>query len=110
MPYAIRLHETGGPEKMRWEDVPLAKPGPVEVLVRTTAVGLNFIDTYHRSGLYPIPLPVTLGMEGAGVVEAVGPRVKEFKIGDRVAYANPIGAYAEKFLRPAERLVKIPAG
>jgi len=80
------------------------------VLVRNTAVGLNYIDTYHRSGLYPMPLPFTLGMEGAGVVEAVGPKVKEFKVGDRVAYAAPVGSYAEKCLRPADRLVKIPAG
>jgi NADPH2:quinone reductase len=110
MPYAIRLHETGGPEKMLWEQVAPAKPGPGEVLVRNTAIGVNFIDTYHRTGLYPVPLPATLGMEGAGVVEAVGPKVKEFKKGDRVAYAQPIGAYAEVVLRPADRLVKIPAG
>ncbi|HSD60442.1 MAG TPA: quinone oxidoreductase, partial [Burkholderiales bacterium] len=110
MPFAIRIHETGGPEVLRWEAVEPGTPGPGEVLVRNTAVGLNYIDTYHRSGLYPVPLPATLGMEGAGVVEAVGPRVKEFKPGDRVAYAQPIGAYAELCLRPAERLVKIPAG
>lgn len=110
MPYAIRIHETGGPEKMRWEEVSVGKPGPGEVLMRNTAIGLNFIDTYHRTGLYPMPLPLTLGMEGAGVVEAVGPRVTEFKAGDRVAYAQPLGAYAEVLLRPAERLVKIPAG
>lgn len=110
MPFAIRIHETGGPEVLRWEAVEPGKPGPGEVLVRNTAVGLNYIDAYHRSGLYPVPLPATLGMEGAGVVEAVGPGVKEFKSGDRVAYAQPIGAYAEVCLRPAERLVKIPAG
>jgi NADPH2:quinone reductase len=110
MPYAIRIHETGGPEALRWEEVEPGKPGPGEVLVRNTAVGLNYIDTYHRSGLYPVPLPATLGMEGAGVVEAVGPRVKEFKPGDRVAYAQPVGAYAESCLRPSDRLVKIPSG
>ena len=110
MPHAIRIHETGGPEKMVWDEVPAADPGPGEVRVRNTAVGLNYIDTYHRSGLYPLQLPVTLGMEGAGVVEAVGPKVKEFKKGDRVAYASPIGAYAEVLLRPADRLVKLPAG
>jgi NADPH:quinone reductase len=110
MPHAIRVHETGGPEKMVWEEVAVADPGPGEVRVRNTAVGLNYIDTYHRTGLYPLQLPVTLGMEGAGVVEAVGPKVKEFKKGDRVAYANPIGAYAEVLLRPADRLVKVPAG
>jgi len=110
MPYAIRIHETGGPEKLRWEEVEVGNPGPGQVRVRNTAIGLNFVDTYQRSGLYPLPLPFTLGSEGAGVVEAVGPKVKEFKVGDRVAYANPIGAYAEVLLRPADRLVKIPAG
>lgn len=110
MPYAIRIHATGGPEVMRWEEVNVGKPGPGEVLVRNSAIGLNYIDTYHRSGLYPAPLPAVLGMEGAGTVEAVGPRVKEFKPGDRVAYAQPIGAYAEVCLRPADRLVKVPAG
>jgi NADPH2:quinone reductase len=106
----MRIHETGGPEKMRWEEVAVGSPGPGEVLVRNTAVGLNFIDVYQRIGLYPNALPLTLGMEGAGVVEALGPKVKEFKVGDRVAYANPIGAYAEVCVRPVGRLVKIPAG
>jgi NADPH2:quinone reductase len=110
MPYAIRIHETGGPEKLKWEEVQVGAPGPGEVRVRNTAVGLNFIDTYHRSGLYPLQLPLTLGSEGAGVVEAIGPKVKDFKAGDRVAYANPIGAYSEVLLRPTARLVKIPAG
>ncbi|HEX6828268.1 MAG TPA: quinone oxidoreductase, partial [Burkholderiales bacterium] len=77
---------------------------------RNRAVGLNYIDAYHRSGLYPVPLPAILGMEGAGVVEALGPKVKDFRVGDRVAYAQPIGAYAEVCRRPADRLVKIPAG
>jgi len=110
MPFAIRIYETGGPEKLRWEEVSVGPPGAGEVLVRNTAVGVNFIDTYHRSGLYPVPLPATLGMEGAGVVEAVGPRVRELKVGDHVAYAQPMGAYADVLLRPAERLVKIPRG
>jgi NADPH2:quinone reductase len=110
MPHVIRIYETGGPEKMRWEEVQVGSPGPGQVLVRNTAVGLNFIDTYHRSGLYPMPLPTALGMEGAGIVEAVGPKVKEFKVGDRVAYAQPIGSYADVLLRQADRLVKIPAG
>ena len=110
MPYAIRIHETGGPEQLRWEQVEVGRPGPGEVRVRNTAIGVNFIDTYHRTGLYPVPLPATLGTEGAGVVEAVGPRVKGFRVGDRVAYAQPMGAYAEVVLRPADRLVKIPAG
>lgn len=110
MPHVIRIHQNGGPEQMRWEEVTVGDPGPGEVRVRNTAIGLNFIDTYHRSGLYPMPLPLVLGSEGAGVVEAVGPKVKEFKVGDRVAYAQPIGAYAEVLLRPVARLVKIPAG
>jgi NADPH2:quinone reductase len=110
MPYAIRIHATGGPEVLRWEEIAAGKPGPGEVLVRNTAVGLNFVDIYNRSGLYPMALPATLGREGAGVVEAVGPKVKEFKPGDRVAYVDPTGSYAEVLLRPADRLVKIPAG
>ena len=110
MPYAMRIHEHGGPEVMSWEEVEVGKPGPGEVRVRNTAVGLNYIDTYHRSGLYPMKLPLVLGSEGAGVIEAVGPRVKGFKVGDRVAYAQPIGAYAEVLLRPVARLVKIPSG
>jgi NADPH2:quinone reductase len=110
MPHAIRIHENGGPDKLKWEDVQVGDPGPGEVRVRNTAVGLNFIDTYHRSGLYPLQLPITLGSEGAGVVEKVGPRVKDLKAGDRVAYANPIGSYAEVCMRPAEKLVKVPAG
>ena len=95
---------------MRWEGIAVDRPGPGEVLVRNVAIGLNFIDVYHRSGLYPVPLPFTPGMEGAGVVELPGPGVKEFKPGDRVAYSGPIGAYAELLLRPAERLVKLPPG
>jgi NADPH:quinone reductase len=110
MPYAIRIHETGGPEKLTWEQIEVGDPGPGQVRVRNKAVGLNFVDTYQRSGLYPMPLPFIAGSEGAGVVEAVGPKVKEFKVGDRVAYSSPVGAYAEVLLRPAERLVKIPAG
>ena len=110
MPHAIRIHEHGSAEKLKWEEVEVGNPGPGQVRVRNTAIGLNFVDTYQRSGLYPMPLPFTCGSEGAGVVEAVGPKVKEFKVGDRVAYAGPIGAYAEVLLRPADRLVKIPAG
>jgi len=110
MPYAMRVYEHGGPEKLRWEQVQAGEPGEGQVRVRNTAVGLNFVDTYQRSGLYPMQLPFTPGSEGAGVVEAVGPKVKEFKVGDRVAYSSPVGAYAEVLLRPAARLVKIPAG
>jgi len=110
MPHAMRVYEYGGTEKLRWEQVEVGAPGEGQVRVRNTAVGLNFVDTYQRSGLYQTALPFIPGSEGAGVVEAVGPKVKEFKVGDRVAYSSPIGAYAEVLLRPAERLVKIPAG
>ena len=110
MPHAMRIHEAGGPENLKWEEVEVGAPGPGQVRVRNTAVGLNYVDTYQRSGLYPMPMPFTLGSEGAGVVEAVGPRVKDLKAGDRVAYSGPVGAYAEVLLRPADRLVKIPAG
>src|SRR6266850_1247827 len=111
MAHAIRFHKTGGPEVLQWEEVSVPQPGPGEALIRHKAIGLNYIDTYHRTGLYPMPLPSGLGLEGAGVVEAVGPGVTEFKPGDRVAYANgPIGAYSELKVHPAERLVKIPDG
>ncbi len=110
MPHVMRIYENGGPEVMCWEEVDVPAPGAGEVRVRNTAVGLNFIDTYQRSGLYKLPLPLVLGSEGAGVVEALGPRVKEFKVGDRVAYAQPVGAYAEVLNRPVARLVKIPEG
>jgi NADPH2:quinone reductase len=110
MPHAMRIHEHGGAEKMRWETVEVGDPGPGQVRVRSTAVGLNFVDIYQRNGLYPMQLPFTLGSEGAGVVDAVGPKVKDLKVGDRVAYSGPIGAYAEVLLRPGDRLVKIPAG
>jgi len=107
---AIRIYEPGGPENLRWEDFDPGKPGPGEALMRHEAVGLNFIDVYHRTGLYPLPsLPAVLGMEGAGIVEAVGDGVTEVKVGDRVAYAgNPPGAYADIRIMPADRLVKLP--
>ncbi len=110
MPKAIRIHEYGGPEVLRWEEVEVGDPGPGQLRVRHAAVGLNYIDVYHRTGLYPLPsLPWTLGMEGAGRVEAVGEGVTEFKIGDRVAYASPpVGAYAEVRLIPADRVVALP--
>jgi NADPH:quinone reductase len=110
MPYAIRIHENGGPDVLRWEEVEVGDPGPGEVRVRNTAVGLNYIDTYHRGGLYPMQLPLTLGGEGAGVIEAVGKKVKGLKTGDRVAYTGPLGAYSEVLLRPADKLVKLPSG
>ncbi|PWU22074.1 MAG: quinone oxidoreductase [Bdellovibrio sp.] len=110
MPHAIRIYEHGGPEKLKWEEFNPGSPGPGEVLVQNKAVGLNFLDTYHRSGLYPIPLPSIIGSEGAGVVTALGPKVKDLKVGDRVAYVDPIGAYSQELIRPADRLVKIPTG
>src|SRR5882672_7301873 len=109
--HAVRVHETGGPEKLTWEEVDLGDPAPGQVLLRQTAVGLNYIDTYHRTGLYPVPLPSGIGLEAAGVVEAVGAGVSEFKPGDRVAYCNgPLGAYSEVKIHPVDRLVKIPEG
>lgn len=109
MTHAIRIHETGGPEVMRWEKVEVPAPGPHEARVRHAAVGLNFIDIYFRTGRYPLQLPSGLGLEGAGVVEAVGSGVTEVQVGDRVAYAGgPPGAYAEARNLPADRLVKLP--
>ncbi|MEP0774384.1 MAG: alcohol dehydrogenase catalytic domain-containing protein, partial [Acidobacteriota bacterium] len=109
MTYAIRFHATGGPEVLNWEEVPVLAPGPGEALVRHTAVGLNFIDTYHRSGLYPLPLPSGLGLEAAGVVEEVGEGVREVAVGQRVAYAGgPPGAYSQRRVMPAHRLVPLP--
>lgn len=109
MTYAIRIHQTGGPEVLSWESVELPAPAAGEATVRHAAVGLNFIDTYHRTGLYPLPLPSGIGLEGAGVVEAVGAGVTEVQVGDRVAYAGgPLGAYAEARNIPAHRLLKIP--
>jgi len=111
MPHAIRIHAHGGPEVLQWEAVATSEPGPGEVLVRQTAIGLNFIDVYERTGLYPGELPAGLGREGAGVVEAVGPRVKGVAVGDRVAYASQQpGAYAQERLIAADRVVKIPDG
>ncbi len=89
MTKAIRIHETGGPEVLRWEDVEVGAPGPGQVRLTHAAVGLNYIDTYQRSGLYPLELPTTLGMEGAGVVEELGEGVSGLATGDRVAYATP---------------------
>ena len=109
MTQAIRIHANGGPEVMRWEDVPTPEPGPGEALVRHEAVGLNYIDVYFRTGLYKAPLPATPGMEGAGTVLAVGAGVTEVKPGDRVAYAGgPIGAYATERAIAADRLVVLP--
>ena len=111
MSRAIRIHTPGGPEAMKWEEVAVGDPGQGEARVRHTAVGVNYIDTYHRSGLYKVPLPSGLGSEGAGVVEAVGTGVDWVKPGDRVAYCGgPLGSYSEARVMPAERLVKLPDG
>ena len=112
MPKAIRIHQTGSPDAMQWEDVDVGAPGPGEIRIRHEAVGLNYIDVYFRTGLYPAPsLPFSPGMEGAGVVEAVGEGVDTLVAGDRVAYAAPpVGAYAEERLMPAGKVVKIPPG
>jgi len=103
-----RMHEPGPPDVMRWEDDPVQEPNGRMVRVRHTAIGLNYIDVYHRSGLYPLPLPTRLGVEAAGVVDAVGPDVTRFAPGDRVAYAGGLGAYAEANLMPEGRLVGLP--
>lgn len=109
MNHAIRIHAHGGPENLVWDEVPVPTPKPDEALVRQEAVGLNYIDVYFRTGLYKVPqLPMTLGMEGAGVVEAVGSEVTNVKPGDRVAYAMALGAYAEARTIKADRLVKLP--
>ena len=111
MAKAIRIHKHGGPEVLQYEDATVGDPGPGQARIRQTAIGLNFIDTYHRSGLYQLQMPSGIGLEGAGVVEAVGSGVTWVKAGDRVAYAGgPPGAYAESRLVPADRLVRVPEG
>ena len=111
MTRAIRVHKYGGPEVLTWEEVEVGPPGPGEVKIRQTAIGLNFIDIYVRTGLYPqASFPFIPGMEGAGVVTAVGEGVRDLKVGRHVAYAGQIGAYAEERLVAADRVVKIPAG
>ncbi len=109
MPRAIQITEFGGPERLRLVEVPVGAPGPGEILIRHHACGLNYIDVYQRTGLYPLPLPATLGMEGAGVVEAVGEGVTHLRPGDRAAYAsNPPGAYCESRVMPARCVVRLP--
>jgi NADPH:quinone reductase len=111
MPHAIRIHKTGGPEVLHWEEVAVGDPGPGEARVRHTAIGVNYIDTYQRSGHYKLALPAGMGNEGAGVVEAVGPGVTDIKPGDRVAYCGGApGAYSEVRVMSADRLVKLPEG
>jgi NADPH2:quinone reductase len=111
MVHAIRIHKTGGPEVLSWEEVVVGKPGPGQVRIRQTAAGLNFFDITIREGNFPVSLPTVLGNEGAGIVEELGPDVTDFSIGDRVAYCTaPTGSYAEARLVPAEKLIKIPDG
>jgi NADPH2:quinone reductase len=111
MTKAIRVHEYGGPEVLKWEEVEVGEPGPGQIRIKQTAIGLNFIDVYGRTGLYPQDaLPFIPGMEGAGLVTAVGEGVRDLKVGRRVAYAGPIGAYAEERLIAADRVVRIPDG
>jgi NADPH2:quinone reductase len=107
---AVRIHQTGGPEVLSYEDVELPPPAASQARVRHTAIGVNFIDTYHRSGLYKLPLPSVLGSEAAGIVEAIGESVTALKKGDRVAYAGAMGAYAEANNVAADKLVKLPDG
>jgi NADPH2:quinone reductase len=111
MSKAIRMHGYGGPDVLRWEDVPLPDPGPGEALIRHEAIGLNYIDVYFRTGLYKVPgFPAVIGQEGAGVVTAVGPEVTSVAVGDRVAYAGPLGAYAANRVISADRLIVLPPG
>lgn len=111
MSSAVRIHQPGGPEVMQFEEAPVGETGPGEVRVRHTAIGVNYIDTYHRSGLYPLPMPATIGREAAGIVEAVGSGVTDFAAGDRVTYCTgSLGAYAEVRVVPVERLIKLPDG
>jgi len=112
MTRAMRIHAPGGPEALSWDEVEVGEPGEGQVRLAQTAVGLNYIDVYHRTGLYPLPeLPAAIGLEAAGTVDAVGPGVEALAPGDRVAYASPpVGAYAEARLMPADRLVKLPDG
>ncbi len=111
MAHAIRVHEYGGPEAMKWEEVEVGAPGQGQIKVKHHAVGVNYIDTYQRTGLYKQPaMPFALGMEGAGEVTAVGAGVTEFKVGDRIAYAQPIGSYSTERVMPADRALKLPEG
>ncbi len=110
MAKAVRYHQQGGPEVLQIDDVAVGDPGPGQVRIRHTAIGVNFVDTYQRSGLYPMQLPAVAGNEGAGVIEAVGKGVKDLKKGDRVCYTGIPGSYCEERLVPAERMVKLPKG
>ena len=109
--YSVNFSNTGGPEVLKYEKLSISEPKESEVLIKHSAIGLNFIDTYHRSGLYPVPLPSGIGLEGAGIIEKVGPGVKNFKEGDKVAYAAaPLGSYSTHRIYPTKNLVKVPDG
>ena len=108
MPFAMRVHQPGGPEAMQWEEVEVGDPGPGEIRLRHTAVGLNYIDVYFRTGLYPRPVPFVAGLEGAGVIAIVGSDVRGFRVGDRVAWASVPGSYADAVIAPASSVVAIP--
>ena len=108
---AVIINKTGGPEVLELKDIKLEDPKSNEVLIKNEAIGLNYIDTYHRSGLYPVELPSNIGMEGAGIIKKVGPDVNDFKVGERVAYASmPIGSYSTHRIFPTTKLVKVPEG
>jgi len=112
MSFAIRIHQTGGPEVMQYEEVEVGDPGPGEARLRHTAIGVNYIDTYHRSGLYPMPMPTSIGREAAGIVDAVGEGVTEVAVGDRATYCTGagLGSYSEMRIVKADRLIKLPEG
>ena len=107
----VKIEKTGGPEVLKIENIKISDPGPNDVLIETKAMGLNYIDTYHRSGSYPLPLPSGIGVEASGIIKKIGSKVKDFSVGDSVAYGGlPIGAYAEERIYPADKLVKLPEG
>ena len=111
MTRVVKIEKTGGPEVLKIENVKIGDPGPNDVLIETKAIGLNYIDTYHRSGSYPLPLPSGIGVEASGIIKKIGSKVKDFSVGDSVAYGGlPIGAYAEERIYPADKLVKLPEG
>jgi len=107
----VKIEKTGGPEVLKIENIKISDPGPNDALIETKAMGLNYIDTYHRSGSYPLPLPSGIGVEASGIIKKIGSKVKDFSVGDSVAYGGlPIGAYAEERIYPADKLVKLPKG
>ena len=107
----VKIEKTGGPEVLKIENVKISDPGPNDVLIETKAIGLNYIDTYHRSGSYPLPLPSGIGVEASGIIKKIGSKVKDLSLGDNVAYGGlPIGAYADERIYPADKLVKLPKG